>query len=151
MCLVIAGGEPLLAGLSFYRQFVSCVRQKKKEKQQVFYTIQTNGMTLDDQWISFFKEENFLLGVSLDGVRKSHDENRVDHRGKGTFSQVFENLKKLQEKKVPFHILCVLNTQTAERIEASTVFIKKVFTKQQYTPLSGLLWGREKKESIPIL
>ena len=48
--------------------------RRKKEKQQVFYTIQTNGMTLDDQWISFFKEENFLLGVSLDGVRKSHDE-----------------------------------------------------------------------------
>ena len=37
------GGEPLLAGLSFYRQFVSCVRQKKREEQQVFYTIQTNG------------------------------------------------------------------------------------------------------------
>lgn len=129
------GGEPLLAGLSFYRQFVSCVRQKKKEKQQVFYTIQTNGMTLDDQWISFFKEENFLLGVSLDGVRKSHDENRVDHRGKGTFSQVFENLKKLQEKKVPFHILCVLNTQTAERIEAIyRFFIKKGFYEQQYIP-----------------
>ena len=64
MCVWFSGGEPLLAGLSFYRQFVSCVRQKKKEKQQVFYTIQTNGMTLDDQWISFFKEENFLLGVS---------------------------------------------------------------------------------------
>lgn len=129
------GGEPLLAGLSFYRRFTSFVSHKKREGQQIYYTIQTNGVALDDKWIEFFKKEQFLLGISLDGVRKTHDENRVDHKGEGTFEKVFDNLNKLKEQKVPFHILCVLNAQTAERIEAIyRFFMKKRFYNQQYIP-----------------
>lgn len=129
------GGEPLLAGISFYRRFTSLVSHKKREGQQIYYTIQTNGVALDDKWIEFFKKEQFLLGISLDGVRRTHDENRVDHKGEGTFEKVFDNLNKLKEQKVPFHILCVLNAQTAERIEAIyRFFMKKGFYEQQYIP-----------------
>ena len=56
------------------------------------YTIQTNGTGLDEEWFAFLKEKDFLVGLSMDGVRKTHDENRVDYQGEGTFSQVFANV-----------------------------------------------------------
>lgn len=129
------GGEPLLAGLEFYEAFTSYAEACKKPGQRIFYTMQTNGMLLDESWMNFFKRKEFLVGISVDGVRRTHDENRIDASGNGTFSQVFENVKKLQGQKIPFHILCVLTAQTAKRIEAVyRFFVRKGFYGQQYIP-----------------
>ena len=71
----------------------------------------------------------------MDGVRKSHDENRVDHRGEGTFSQVFENLKKLQEKKSTVsYFVCTEYSDSGENRGDLFGFYKKGFYEQQYIP-----------------
>ena len=129
------GGEPTLAGLSYYRRFAELVEEKKRPEQKVAYTIQTNGVGLNEEWFSFLKEKEFLVGLSVDGVRKTHDENRVDYQGEGTFSQVFVCARKLEEYKIPFHVLCVLNARTASRIGAIYRFFgRKGFLRQQYIP-----------------
>lgn len=151
------GGEPLLAGIEFYKRFTDqvekCQRQyrRKDVKKTVYYTIQTNGILLDEHWIRFFKEKNFLVGVSLDGVRKTHDENRVDREGKGTFSKVFSNIRALQTAKIPFHILCVLNAQTAEKIGAVyRFFVRKGFLEQQYIPCLDPIYARRGQEQYSL-
>ncbi|MGN0348176.1 MAG: radical SAM protein [Roseburia sp.] len=129
------GGEPTLAGLHFFRRFTELVDEYKKTGQQIFYTLQTNGMYLKKDWLSFLKEQKFVVGLSLDGVRKTHDENRRDSQGNGTFSVAFESAKRLREEGILVQVLCVLNAQTAAHIQAIyRFFIQKELFGQQYIP-----------------
>lgn len=122
------GGEPTLAGLEFYQQVVRLVAQKKKPDLEVYYSIQTNGYNLDDSWCAFFKENNFLVGVSLDGPADIHNFNRTDHSGKNTFNVVMHSLKLLKEHGVDHNILCVLTGKNARSINR----IYRFFRQQEF-------------------
>lgn len=136
MCtFAFQGGEPTLAGLSFYETFIKKVNTYKKPNQQVFYTIQTNGMHLSKEWALFFKQHHFLVGISLDGMRSTHNANRVDGNGNGTFVQVMQTIKLFQTYHIHMHVLCVLNRQTAERIDSIYhFFVRNGLLFQQYIP-----------------
>lgn len=106
------GGEPTLAGLDFFRAFVSRVDELRTH-QRVTYAIQTNGYVIDDAWASFFHEHRFLVGVSLDGYRDLHDWLRPDAQGAGTFSRVMHAIEVLRAHEVEFNVLTVLTAQLA--------------------------------------
>ena len=145
------GGEPTLAGLPFFQDVVSYTQERKSPGQEVAFTLQTNGLGLDEEWFRFLKENRFLVGLSLDGVRRSHDGNRPDHRGEGTFSRVFGAAQRLQEAGIPFHVLCVLNAQTAPRIGAIYRFFgRKGFLHQQYIPCLDPLEERRGEEPFSL-
>ena len=63
------GGEPMLRGLDFYRRSVRLANQYRKPNQRIVHTIQTNGTLVDDEWAAFLKENNYLVGLSVDGPR----------------------------------------------------------------------------------
>lgn len=133
------GGEPTLAGLSYFESFTALVdkinSQKQKKSVDVRYVLQTNAVILDERWIEFLKKHHFLVGVSIDGVKTVNDKNRKDMNGQGTFQQVLKNVHRLQECKVDVNVLCVLNAQSVERIEAAYHFFKKEgLFYQQYIP-----------------
>lgn len=129
------GGEPLLAGLEFFQEFIDYVEERRSAGQKVHYTVQTNGTLLDEVWGAFFRKHQFLVGLSLDGVRKSHDANRIGYQGEGTFPEVFRAAELLKLENIEFQVLCVLNLQTASRIEAIyRFFLKKELYSQQYIP-----------------
>ena len=69
------GGEPTLAGLVFFRRAVELARQYNKNRVQVCFSLQTNGMDLTPAWADFLAENHFLVGLSLDGVKETHDAN----------------------------------------------------------------------------
>ena len=79
--LAFQGGEPTLAGLDFFRFFVSEV-ERLRGKLRVGCALQTNGTLLDEDWCAFFREHDFLIGLSLDATQAMHDQNRVDSSGK---------------------------------------------------------------------
>jgi uncharacterized protein len=103
------GGEPTLMGLEFFESSIKLVEKHKKPGQKVSHTIQTNGTRLNDDWGRFFKQHNFLVGLSVDGPQHWHDIYRVDKRGRGSFEQVMEGWKTLKKHKVDFNILCTVN------------------------------------------
>ena len=103
------GGEPTLMKLEFFKRSVALVEQYRRPGQDVQHTFQTNGMLLDDEWCAFFKEHNFLVGLSVDGPRELHDTYRVDRRKKGTFDRVMEGWRYLRKHQVDFNILCTVN------------------------------------------
>lgn len=145
------GGEPTLAGLSFFQEFTAYVEKRKRPGQTAAFTIQTNGTGLDERWLRFLKEKDFLVGLSLDGVRKTHDENRKDYQGEGTFPRVFDSARRMQELEIPFQVLCVLNAQTAPRAGAIyRFFMRKGFTRQQYIPCLDPLEGRRGGEVFSL-
>jgi uncharacterized protein len=72
-------------------------------------TIQTNGVLLDDEWCKFFRQSNFLVGISIDGPEELHDVYRVDKRGKPTFKKVMKGLRLLQKHGVEYNVLTAIN------------------------------------------
>src|SRR5277367_708355 len=109
------GGEPTLMGLDFFKFSVELVRKLKRPDQKIQYTIQTNGTRLDDEWCIFFKQNNFLVGISMDGPKDLHDVYRVNKGGAGSFDQVIRGLNFLKRHKVDFNSLCTVHTANQHR------------------------------------
>ena len=103
------GGEPTLMKVEFFRRSIELVEKYRRPEQIVQHTFQTNGILLDDDWCAFFKEHNFLVGLSVDGPRELHDEYRVDRSKKGTFDKVMKGWSLLHKYGVEFNVICTVN------------------------------------------
>jgi len=108
------GGEPTLMGLDFFRRSMELQKKYQKPGTSIENTFQTNGILLDDEWCRFFHENNFLVGLSLDGPQELHDTFRKDKGGHGTFEKVVKALRLLQKHQVEFNILCTVNAKNAD-------------------------------------
>lgn len=120
------GGEPTLAGLDFYRDFTAFAREHRPRGIHVAYSIQTNGLGLNEEWAVFLKENHFLTGVSIDGDKALHDENRVDPRGKGTYHLAAKGVSLLLRHGVEVNLLCVVTKQLSRRPQKVYQALKKL-------------------------
>ena len=116
------GGEPLLAGLDFFKAFVHQVQehQKKQLQSQMYgqaagtypsqacYMVQTNGTLITQDFCQFFVEHNFILGVSLDGPPEIHNLYRQYPVAQDSHDRVMEAIQLLKSYKIPFSVLSVV-------------------------------------------
>lgn len=110
--IAFQGGEPMLAGIAFYEAFHQEI--SAYPNIEVHYSIQTNGTLIDEAWLSFFKEKNFLVGISLDGDCLDMDQYRKTIAGKSVYNIVQKAIQGLKEYEIPFNILSVVTNQLAE-------------------------------------
>lgn len=87
IALVFHGGEPLLCKKEFYENFFATFK-KEAPDLNVEYLIQTNGVTLDQEWYDFFNANGVIVGISMDGPEEFHDKYRVNHKGEGSYEEV---------------------------------------------------------------
>jgi radical SAM additional 4Fe4S-binding domain len=128
------GGEPLLAGKDYFRHFVEKVNEKNVNGSKVFYSVQTNGTLIDDEWAEFFMTNGFLLGVSLDGNQKYNAKRRLSDDA-FAFGKTMDGIDILTKHGVNFNILCVLTRDIAENIGSVYEYFKsKGFKYLQFTP-----------------
>ncbi|MBR6618870.1 MAG: radical SAM protein [Clostridia bacterium] len=140
------GGEPTLAGLDFFEFFVTTVNALNQKKSPVFYVIQTNGTVIDEQWAEFFRKNNFLVGLSLDG---DHEANKFRKKpcGENSFYTVLDTARLLKKHKVEFNILTVLTGYCAENIERIYRFFRfQGFGYLQFIPCLRPFGSKEKNE-----
>ena len=109
------GGEPTLMGLDFFRRSIDYQMSSARPGTRIENTFQTNGLLLDDEWCRFFRENDFLIGLSMDGPEELHDRYRKDRAGRGTFDRVLRAARLLQKHRVEFNILCTVNAENADR------------------------------------
>lgn len=135
LTFMFQGGEPLLAGLDFFRSFVEIAESRKTEGSRINYSLQTNGTLITEEFCKFFKEHDFLIGVSVDGNKELHDKNRSK-----SFDDSMKGIELLKKHGVNFNILSVITSQT----DASMLFdfyIRNDFRNVQpiycLDPLSG--------------
>ena len=104
------GGEPLLIGLDFYRKAVEFQRYWKQKGKKIINFIQTNATLITPEWIHFFNEHNFLVGVSLDGPKEFHDQVRCYPSGKGSYDAVMRGISLLRQTEIFNGIICDIST-----------------------------------------
>lgn len=107
------GGEPTLLGLDYFRHIVALQAQYANGKK-ITNAFQTNAVLLSNEWAEFFKQHQFLIGVSIDGPRPLHDALRVDKGGQPTFDRVMRGIEILKRNQVEFNTLTTVNHANAE-------------------------------------
>jgi uncharacterized protein len=105
------GGEPTIPGLDYFKKIVTLQRKYLPPGRKIRNGIQTNGTLLDDDWCSFFAEEGFGVGLSLDGPEELHDIYRVGKKQEPTHDRAMRGYALLQKHNIPFDILCVVHEQ----------------------------------------
>ncbi len=103
------GGEPLMAGIGFYRNAVALQRKYKPAEKSIINGLQTNGTLLNEEWCQFLAEENFTVGLSIDGPGDMHNMNRRNRHGGNTLFDVLRGFTLLKKHRIVPEILCVVN------------------------------------------
>jgi len=106
------GGEPTLLGVDFYRKAV-LLQKKYAGDKKINNAFQTNGILINEAWADFFLENNFLVGISIDGPERLHDAYRVDRGGKPTFQRVMAAIELLKKKSVEFNTLTTVHRKNS--------------------------------------
>jgi len=133
------GGEPTLAGLSYFQDFVQQAKALMP-MVQISYALQTNGVLLDDKWCRFLKDNNFLVGISLDILPECHDAVRVDAQGSGTYCRVLDSIRRMKAHKVEFNVLCTLTNAIARHPQQVWKRLVQLdISYVQFTPCLGTL------------
>lgn len=103
------GGEPLLAGIGFYKKVLNLQKKYAPEGAIISNSLQTNGTLINDTWCDFFKKNNFLIGISLDGDKKIQDAHRPDRHNKSSYDNTVNGIKLLRNHNIDFNLLMVVH------------------------------------------
>jgi uncharacterized protein len=129
------GGESTLMGLEFFQKAVD-LSNKYAGSKKVEHSFQTNGLLLNDDWCRFFKQNQFLIGLSIDGPAELNDFYRKNRAGKPTHSTVMKAVELLKKHSVEFNTLTVVNRENVKYPERVYQFLKDIgSTYMQFTPL----------------
>jgi uncharacterized protein len=86
----------------------------RRSGQVIMNTIQTNGTRITDPWARFLRDNQFFVGVSLDGPPEIHNKYRMYESGRPSFQDVSATLDKLREYDIPFSVLMVIDEDALE-------------------------------------
>jgi len=129
------GGEPTLAGLPFFEKLIEYQSKYNTKSVTITNSIQTNGIMIDKNWADFFARKDFLIGLSLDGTKEIHNQNRIFADESGTFSCVLKTAELFNRTGVQYNILCVVTKNVARCARQVYNFFKsKGFRYLQFIP-----------------
>ncbi len=129
------GGEPLLTGIDYYRKAIE-LQNKYKGDKQIENTLQTNGILVNSEWCEFWRENDFLIGVSIDGPKSIHDAFRLDKGGKPTFDKVVASIEMMAKHSVKYNTLSTVNSLSEGRGADVYRFLKSLGSQyMQFLPV----------------
>lgn len=129
------GGEPTLMGINFFRKAIELEKQYGRGKV-IGNGFQTNGMLLNEEWADFLKENEFLVGLSLDGPAHIHDHYRRDKGGRPTHKRVESVAKMLLERGTQVNAMCCLTDYSSQYAEELYKYYKGMgMTFMQFIPI----------------
>ena len=132
------GGEPLLAGLDFYRRAVA-LQRRYAEGRKIDNSIQTNGLLVNREWCEFFRDNGFLVGISIDGPERIHDAHRLDVGGRPTFARVMQAVELMYRTGVEYNTLSTINIHSEGHGVEVYDFLRGISQFMQFLPVAELL------------
>lgn len=129
------GGETMMRPLSFYQKALQ-LQKKYARGRMIDNAFQTNGTMLTDEWCRFFKENNWLVGVSVDGPKEFHDAYRQNRLGQPSFDQVMRGINLLNKHGVMWNAMAVVNDLNVKHPKEFYRFFKSIGCRYiQFTPI----------------
>lgn len=145
------GGEPLLTGIDYYRKAVE-FQNKYKGDKRVENTLQTNGTLVNSEWCDFWRENDFLIGVSIDGPKSIHDSFRLDKGGRPTFDRVVESIALMAKHSVQYNTLSTINSLSEGRGSEVYRFLKSIGSRyMQFLPVVEYVTQPEGSRRVNIV
>ena len=130
------GGEPTLLGVDYFKRVLEIQRRHTPDGKTVRNALQTNGTRIDAEWATFFAENKFLIGLSIDGPARLHDTYRLDRQGKPSHADVERGFRTLIEARVEVNTLSVVNRTNVQEPLAVYHYLKEIgATHMQFIPL----------------
>lgn len=151
VCFTWHGGEALLRPLSFYKKAVE-LQKRYGGGRPILNCLQTNGTMLTDEWCRFLKENDWLVGISIDGPQEFHDEYRRNRAGVPSFLNVMRGIRLLNTHGVEWNAMAVVNDYNANHPEEFYDFFKSINCRfiqfapivERLTPDGDIASGAEK-------
>lgn len=124
--IVWHAGEPLTIKPEYFRQLADSIRNKLKPSNvNIFHSIQTNGIPINQEWCDIFLEYNVRIGISIDGPAFIHDHSRITRNGKGTHALAIEGISKLRKNGIPYHAIAVVTEKSLDHAEEIFNFFRE--------------------------
>ena len=129
------GGEPLMRSIDFYKKALA-LQKKYARGRRIDNVIQTNGTMLTDEWCEFFAQNNWLVGISIDGPQKYHDHYRLTTTGNPSWQKVMHGIELLKKHHVDWNAMAVVNAYNADHpLEFYHFFKDNGCQYLQFTPI----------------
>ena len=145
------GGEPLMRPITFYQKALE-LQKKYANGRQIDNAIQTNGTLITDEWARFFRKNNFLVGVSIDGPEEMHNAYRLTQQGKPSWQQVMRGIRTLNRHNVEWNAMATVNNLNADSPEAFYHFFKEINCHFiQFTPVVERLYRHQDGRTLASL
>ncbi len=129
------GGEPTLLSLNYYRKALE-LQKKHARGRHIDNCIQTNGTLLTEEWCKFLADNNFLVGLSIDGPQSHHDRFRAKKDGSCSFERVMRGVSLLNKYNVQWNAMAVINSHNQHHPLEFYRFFKDIGCRFiQFTPI----------------
>ena len=129
------GGEPLMRSIDFYKKALA-LQKKYAKGRRIDNVIQTNGTMLTDEWCEFFAQNNWLVGISIDGPQEYHDHYRLTSTGNPSWQKVIHGIELLKKHHVEWNAMAVVNAYNADHpLEFYHFFKDNGCQYLQFTPI----------------
>ncbi|MHC8378402.1 cyclophane-forming radical SAM/SPASM peptide maturase YhhB [Pseudomonas sp. MDT1-16] len=110
--VILHGGEPLLAGAQSLANFAALLR--KTCTIPVDVSLQTNGLLLTDEALGILAKADVGVSLSLDGPQSANDKHRLTRKGRSSFEQTEQALRRLQQYPSIFAgVIAVVDASTS--------------------------------------
>jgi uncharacterized protein len=117
-------GEPLVLPPDFYDERIDRFDVVVRDGVRVTHAIQTNATLLTDEYCDLFISRGINVGVSIDGPAFIHDAQRVTRGGKPTHHLALRGIRRLQERGIPFNVICLLTDLSVRHPDAIYEFFR---------------------------
>jgi uncharacterized protein len=109
------GGEPTVLPLSWFERVMTLQGHFARPGQEVRNVVQTNGTRVTQEWAEFLAENDWSVGVSIDGPPRVHDRRRVYVSGRGSFADVLKGLDTLRSAGARTSVLLVVDDEMIQQ------------------------------------
>lgn len=149
------GGEPLAAGVEWFKDFVSALEENKPSRTQIRLSLQTNATLINSEWIELIRAHSVAVGVSLDGP-PALNLKRQNWSGRPSFKHTIEGVRRLRAHNIPFSVLSVLHEESVRRPDELFHFLRELAPKrvsfnveeQEGANVQSSLAAKNSKESL---
>lgn len=141
--VIFYGGEPFV-NYPVMKDVVSCF---KNSGLKINLSLVTNGTLLDDEKIKFLKENNFHIGISIDGPKNINDENRIYREtNNSVYDTVIETIDKVEKAEIPYCLSITISKTLVENKDVYFDWIKTLTTKEIFYNLYHYGYGEDSSD-----